>query len=99
MIFHITNKGVWETSKETGEYSGDTLQTEGFIHCSTLEQIYEVACYLFSKKKDLVILEIDENAVIPDIKYEDAGNGKLYPHIYGSLNIDAVKNIRDFYIG
>ncbi len=99
MIFHITNKGAWETSKEVGEYSGDTLQTEGFIHCSTLEQIYEVACYLFSKKEDLVILEIDENVVIPEIKYEDAGNGKLYPHIYGSLNIDAVKNIRDFYIG
>lgn len=99
MIFHIANKNVWEESKATGEYRGDTLQTEGFIHCSTLEQIYEVACYLFSKKKDLVILEIDENLVIPEIKYEDAGNGKLYPHIYGPLNVDSVKNTRDFYIG
>lgn len=99
MIFHIANKNVWEASKETGEYTGDTLQTEGFIHCSTREQIYEVACYLFSKKDNLVILEIDEHAVIPEIKYEDAGNGKLYPHIYGPLNIEAVKNIRDFYIG
>lgn len=99
MIFHITDKHAWEKSKETGEYRGGTLETQGFIHCSTLEQIYEVACYLFSKKTNLVILEIDEEEVTPEIKYEDAGNGKLYPHIYGPLNIEAVKNTRDFYIG
>ncbi len=99
MIFHIVDKHIWEKSKAAGEYAGDTLQTEGFIHCSTLEQIYEVACFLFSKKKNLIVLEIDEDKVKPKIKYEDACNGKFYPHIYGPLNVDSVKNTRDFYIG
>ena len=36
---------------------------------------------------------IDEEKVVSKIKYEDAGNGKYYPHIYGSLNIDAVIDI------
>jgi len=98
IIFHIALKKDWERSKGRNEYRGDTLDSEGFIHCSTSEQIDEIAQYLFKGKKDLVLLEIDEAKVKPKIKFEDAGNGKLYPHIYGPLNIDAVVNVRDFYV-
>ncbi len=59
MIFHIANKTAWEDGKDTGEYRGDTLDSEGSIHCSTPEQIEEVAQYLFKGKKDLVLLEIE----------------------------------------
>ena len=96
MIFHITTKQNWEEAKEKGEYRGDTLASQGFIHCSTDEQLDEVVQFLFKGKAGLVLLEIDESKVIPKIKYEDGGNGKLYPHIYGSLNVDAVVNVRDF---
>jgi len=98
MILHIAIKKDWEMAKENDEYRGDTLDSEGFIHCSTPKQIDGVAQHLFKGKKDLVLLEIDEKKVRPEIKYEDAGNGKLYPHIYGPLNTDAVINVRDFYV-
>lgn len=98
MIFHITTKQTWQEATEKGEYRGDTLASQGFIHCSTPEQVDEVAQYLFKGKADLVLLEIDETKVTPEIQYEDGGNGKLYPHIYGPLNIDAVINVRDFYV-
>lgn len=98
MILHIATKKDWEEGESRKEYRGDTLDSEGFIHCSTPEQIDEVAQYLFREKKDLVLLEIDDAKVYPEIKYEDAGNGKLYPHIYGPLNTDAVKCVKDFYV-
>lgn len=98
MILHITTKKDWEKAKEKNEYRGDTLDSEGFIHCSTPEQIDEVAQCLFKGKKDLMLLEIDETKVKSEIKYEDAENGKLYPHIYGPLNIDAVINVQDFHV-
>lgn len=98
MIFHIAHKKDWESTKRTGEYGGNALNSEGFIHCSTPEQINEIAQHLFKGKKDLVLLEIDEKKVRTEIKYEDAGNGKLYPHIYGPLNADAVVNVQDFYV-
>ncbi|MCA6115263.1 DUF952 domain-containing protein [Bradyrhizobium sp. WSM 1738] len=35
-------------------------------------------------RRSLVLLIINPERVIPPIRYEDAGNGKLYPHIYGA---------------
>lgn len=96
MILHIVKKEIWKQAKRIGEYRGDTLASEGFIHCSKPDQVIEVANYVFKGTQDLVLLVIDENKVISEIKYEDPGNNKLYPHIYGQLNLDAVIKIVDF---
>ena len=95
-IFHICSKHAWAKAQEEGEYSGDTLITEGFIHCSTPEQVIEVANNLFKGNSDLMLLVIDENGIAPEVKYEDGGNRKLYPHIYGPLNLNAVVKTVDF---
>jgi uncharacterized protein (DUF952 family) len=49
-----------------------------------------VADYIFRGRPGLLLLVIDEAKVKEKVEYEDAGNGKLYPHIYGPLNLDAV---------
>ncbi|RMD52265.1 MAG: DUF952 domain-containing protein, partial [Candidatus Thermofonsia bacterium] len=33
-ILHITTKEAWETAVSQQTYTGDTLESEGFIHCS-----------------------------------------------------------------
>ena len=38
MIFHIATEFAWETARRAGVYAGDSLASEGFIHCSTAEQ-------------------------------------------------------------
>ena len=93
-IYHIVPKSNW--SSKNKEYRGDTLDTQGFIHCSTKDQVVEVADYLFKGRTDLLLLVIDEDKIKSPIKYEDAGNGKLYPHIYGPLNADAVLATLEF---
>lgn len=96
MILHIVKKEAWEQAKQSGDYRGDTLESEGFIHCSKPDQVIEVADYAFQGTQDLILLVIDESLVANEIKYEDPGNNKLYPHIYGPLNIDAVIKTVDF---
>jgi len=96
MILHICTRTVWKEAVLSGEYEGDTLELEGFIHCSELQKVIEVANYVFGGQKDLILLEIDSNKVASEIKYEDPGVGEKYPHIYGPLNIDAVIKIHDF---
>lgn len=96
MILHIIKKEAWQQAKQSGEYCGDTLASEGFIHCSKADQVIEVANYVFKGTQGLILLVIDENKVVSEIKYEDPGNNKLYPHIYGPLNIDAVVKTVDF---
>jgi uncharacterized protein (DUF952 family) len=95
-ILHITQRQQWEAAKNIGTYRGDTLDSEGFIHCSTLAQAIGSANRFFTNQKDLVILSIDCDRVKPEIRYEGATVNNLFPHIYGELNLDAVVQVIDF---
>ena len=97
-ILHITRRAAWAAAKNLGSYRGNTLDAEGFIHCSTLSQVVGSANRFFQGQQDLVILVIDESLVQPEVKYEgDADN--LFPHIYGALNIETVVRSIDFEAG
>jgi [acyl-carrier-protein] S-malonyltransferase len=96
VIYHITKRDVWEAAKAEGAYRGDTLESEGFIHCSRTEQVVGVANERFRARGGLVVLRIEAAKVAQEIKYEAAENGQKYPHIYGPLNADAVVEVIDF---
>jgi len=91
-ILHIASAADWQATRG-GQYRCASLEHEGFIHCSTPEQVIEVAGRLFQGRRDLVLLVIDPDRVTAEIRREDGGNGKFYPHIYGPLNVSAVTEI------
>ena len=97
VILHITSRREWEAAQAAGEYRGDTLDSDGFIHCSTRQQVVEVANANFRGQRDLVLLYIAEDQVRAEIRYEDLYRaGQEFPHIYGLLNLDAVVAVLDF---
>jgi len=97
IILHIATRSHWEQAKRTGAYRGDTLDTEGFIHCSTLAQVIPVANAFFRGQTGLVLLCIDPEKVRAPIRCEAPEPGsERYPHIYGPLNTDAVVQVLDF---
>ncbi|MEH1929848.1 DUF952 domain-containing protein [Nostoc sp.] len=98
-ILHITKRQQWEQAKNIGTYRADSLDIEGFIHCSKSTQILKVANTFFDNQKELVILFIDSAQIQAEIRYEPAEIGELFPHIYGELNIDAVYQVIDFEAG
>lgn len=95
VIFHITSRAAWEAARATGSYRGDTLDSEGFIHCSLAHQVVFVANDRFRGQQGLVLLQIDTARAAPEIKYEGAGE-ELFPHIYGPLDVEAVSKVYDF---
>jgi uncharacterized protein (DUF952 family) len=88
VILHITKREQWEKAMLEGVYHGDTLDSQGFIHCSTSQQILKVANALFCAQKGLVLLYIATNKVQSEIRFESTGSEELYPHIYGPLDIE-----------
>jgi uncharacterized protein (DUF952 family) len=94
LILHITKREEWEKAKLAGFYRADSLDSEGFIHCSTLTQVIKVANFRFRSQGDLVLLCIDSQKVEADIRYE--GVEDLFPHVYGALNVDAVLKVVEF---
>ena len=96
MIYHILSGADWEAAAGGDFYRGDTLDTEGFIHCSTAEQVVDTANFLFRGREDLLLLEIDEARLSAEVRYEDAGDGRLFPHIYGPMEVAAVVRVVEF---
>ena len=97
MIYHIAQSGDWHNALSSGSYVTDSLQVEGFIHCSTIDQVLQVAKNFYAGQSDLVLLQIDPRRVTPSIRYEDLYQaGDLFPHIYGPLNLDAVVSSHEF---
>lgn len=99
-LYHLAPEVAWNGAREAGRYEGDTLKTEGFIHCSLAHQVVEVANRLFRGREDLVLLTIEEEAVGPEVRYENLeGGAEQYPHIYGPLNLEAVRGAVPFVPG
>ena len=95
-IFHIIPRQDWEKAKSTGIYRADSLETEGFIHCSTAAQVVRTANLWFKNQKDLLLLFIDSDKVKSKITYDLVGENQTFPHIYGALNTDAVFKVVEF---
>lgn len=103
-IFHITTTETWEKAKLNNEYTSNSLETEGFIHCSNQSQIMNIANTFYSNYEQLVILEINPEKLLSKIKWEspvhpntninhNINEQEKFPHIYGVINLDAVEKI------
>ena len=95
LILHITTRRDWERAKKVGIYKTQSLEKQGFIHCSYPDQLVKVADANYPGRKDLVLLCIESNRVRADVHEEGAGD-ESYPHIFGSLNLDSVAKVLDF---
>jgi len=96
-IVHITNREAWNRAKAAGSYRTETFPIEGFIHCSTREQVIQVANIRFRGQTGLVLLSIDTDKVTAKILYENLEGGQqMFPHLYGELNLDAVVQVVEF---
>lgn len=96
-IFHITSKEAWARAQACGEYTADSLATEGFIHCSDVDQFVWVANQRFRGREDLVLLHIDPDLLTARVVYENLeGGDRLFPHVYGAIPTAAVVDVMSF---
>jgi uncharacterized protein (DUF952 family) len=94
-ILHITTRPDWQAALEAGSYRADSLDSEGFIHCSTSEQIAATANRFYAGQSDLLLLHIDPELLAAELRWEPA-DGQDFPHIYGLINLDAVVGVESF---
>lgn len=104
MIFHITSHTAWDDAKKRGNYRAESLETEGFIHCSTQSQVLPVAENYYKGQTGLIVLAIEPTLLSAALKWEPPSggapppgvpDGDLFPHIYGPINLDAVIKVID----
>ena len=97
-IYHIATEVDW--GRRTDVYVPDGWRAEGFVHCSTDEQVVRVANHLFAGRQDLVLLHIDPSGLTALVVWEDSeGSGEDFPHVYGAIETAAAENAEPFPCG
>jgi uncharacterized protein (DUF952 family) len=111
LILHITSRVEWQAAQARGDYCAPSLETEGFIHMSTSKQVLHVANAFYRGQSGLVLLVVDETRISLSevegqsrVKWEAPAGAPAsgiaqddkFPHIYGTLNLDAVVQVLDF---
>lgn len=95
LLLHIAPRSRWAAAGDV--YRDPSLDEEGFIHCSTIDQVLIPANERFAGRTDLVLLVIDPAAVAAEIVFEDCyDSGIAFPHLYGPLPRAAVRRVVDF---
>lgn len=97
-ILHIASRAGWLASQQSGSYTPESFEREGFIHCSKQEQVLRVANTFFVGQHGLVLLVIDPARLSPELRWEPGtdASDELFPHLYGPLNLEAVTRVLEF---
>lgn len=92
MIYHLTSESEWEEQLHAEFYVPYRYKIDGFIHCSSKDQIQRTANTIFKNCKSIWLLHIEEQKEIDYIKYENLEGGvELFPHIYRALPKTSIK--------
>jgi uncharacterized protein (DUF952 family) len=93
-IYKISPASVWREADRQGVYRGSRDDVrDGYIHFSTAAQVVGTARKHFAGQTGLFLIEVDADALGPALRWERSRNDELFPHLYGELDLGAVKRV------
>jgi uncharacterized protein (DUF952 family) len=91
-IYKICDVAAWRAAERAGEFAGASIDlTDGYIHFSAADQVEETASKYFAGQRDLVLVAVDADVLGLALKWEPSRGGALFPHLYGTLPLTAVR--------
>ena len=88
-LFHLT-----ETDNFTVDYAPPSLQTEGFVHLSSADQVLRTAHRWFEFASSLKLLVLEEASLGGALRWEDLyQHGEEFPHLYGAIPPESVLTV------
>jgi uncharacterized protein (DUF952 family) len=99
-IYHICRRAEWAAAKSSGVYTGSSQdRADGFIHFSAADQVTASAAKHRAGQTDLLLLAVDDTALGSALRWEASRGGALFPHLYGSLPLSAVRWVKPLPLG
>lgn len=91
LIYKILRPSEWAEFEASGAFDGSPDdRRDGFIHCSSREQVAATAARIFSEEPELVLLALTVDSLGDTVRWEPSSDGALFPHVYGRLPRDSV---------
>ena len=99
-IYKICDAAIWREAERSGVFRGAAIDlADGYIHFSTAEQAIETAARHFAGQGDLVLASVDAGVLGDRLKWEPSRGGALFPHLYGTLPMAAVRRVTPLPLG
>jgi uncharacterized protein (DUF952 family) len=104
-VFHLALASEWKTGWAGRRYTPARFAADGFVHCCDDEATtLEVAAAYFAGAPGVIVAELDESALDVTVKREAPAapdgkarahhhDGRLFPHVYGTIPARAVVRI------
>jgi uncharacterized protein (DUF952 family) len=95
VTYHLAAREVWEAQNGAADYVPEAYARDGFIHCTDgADEVIAVGNrYYRDDARAFVVLVIDKERLRAPWRYDD--EARVYPHVYGALNRDAVVGVRE----
>ncbi|MBI4345208.1 MAG: DUF952 domain-containing protein [Elusimicrobia bacterium] len=92
MVYKLLRPAEWDSFRRDGRFDGSEHdRRDGFIHLSAAGQLAGTAAKHFVGEPELVLAEVDPAPLRDALRWEPSRGGALFPHLYGSLPLEAVR--------
>jgi uncharacterized protein (DUF952 family) len=100
VLVHLCSADDWWLAQARSEHWPDSLDSAGFVHLSTPEQVHLPANRLYAGRSDLVLLRIDSARLSSPVRWEPGvptdPDSMVFPHLYGPLPAAAVIGVTSY---
>ncbi len=91
IVYKIMSSAELMRMQHDGVFRGSPVDVDdGYLHLSCGSQLAETLDKHFSGVHGLMLVAVDLSRLGDAVRWEPARGGQLFPHIYGSLPIEAV---------
>lgn len=99
-IYKICDSALWREAERAGVFAGAPVDhADGFIHFSTAGQVAGTAARHFAGRGDLLLVAVEAASLGSALRYEPSRGGQLFPHLYASLPLSAVRWVKPLPLG
>ena len=93
-LYKILRSNEWASLAEAGSTLGSADDIEdGYVHLAAASQVEGVAQRRFGDEDGLLLLEIREDALGAQLKWEPSNGAEDFPHLYRELRIADVQAV------
>ncbi|MBB4265652.1 DUF952 domain-containing protein [Roseospira visakhapatnamensis] len=91
LVYRLCSLDDWQAAATVGVFLGsDQDRADGFIHLSGADQVPETAGRHYAGVRPLMLLTVDARRVDGEVRWEESRGGALFPHLYGTIPLEAV---------
>ena len=99
-IYKISPEPLWREAESHGRFEGAPIDlADGFIHFSTHDQAAATARLHFAGQDNLLLVAVDAGLLGDKLVYETSRGGALFPHLFATLDLSAVKWVKPLPLG